>query len=243
MSGTPTIFAAAALGAVSFLSPCVLPLVPGYLSTISGLSMPEMETSRKHTLLVPAALFCLSFTLIFTILGMTATGLGQSLATHGHTLNIISGSLVAVFGVAVIVSAWSTRLVRSAQVSWLLDRAGVSPIIAGAAFAVAWSPCLGPTLGAILTTAANADTVGRGGLLLAAYGLGLAIPFLLCAALLQRAMGPMRWFTRHHRGVSLVSGTILIVFGVLLATGELPRIVAELTRSLDSLGLGFFSNL
>ncbi len=243
MGDSPTIFAAIAIGAVSFLSPCVLPLVPGYLSTITGLSLPEMESSSKHKVLLPAVLFCLSFTLIFTVLGMTATGLGQTLSDHTDTLNIVSGSLVVVFGVATIATAWSTRLARSAQVGWLMDRAGVSPIIAGAAFAVAWSPCLGPTLGAILNVAASADTVGTGGLLLAGYGFGLAIPFLLCALLLQRAMGPMRWFTRHHKAISVVSGSILIAFGVLLATDELPQIVADLTRMLDELGLGFFSNL
>lgn len=243
MGDSPTVFAAIAIGAVSFLSPCVLPLVPGYLSTITGLSLPEIESSAKHKVLLPAVLFCLSFTLIFTVLGMTATGLGQTLSDHDDTLNIVSGSLVALFGAATIATAWSTRMARSAQVNWLMDRAGVSPIIAGAAFAVAWSPCLGPTLGAILNVAASADTVGTGGLLLAAYGLGLAIPFLLCALLLQRAMGPMRWFTRHHKAISLVSGTILIAFGILLATDELPQIVADLTRMLDELGLGFFSDL
>ncbi|MDO9354183.1 MAG: cytochrome c biogenesis protein CcdA, partial [Solirubrobacteraceae bacterium] len=170
-------------------------------------------------------------------------GLGQALTDNIETLNVVSGVLVCLFGVGVIAMAFSTRFARSAQVGWLMDRAGVSPIIAGAAFAVAWSPCLGPTLGAILNVAASADTVGTGGLLLAGYGLGLAIPFLLCALLLQRAMGPMRWFTRHHRPISVVSGTILIAFGILLATDELPKIVADLTRILDELGLGFFSNL
>lgn len=240
---SPTLLAAIALGAVSFLSPCVLPLVPGYLSTITGLSLNEIQESRKRTVLLPALLFCLSFTLIFTVLGMTATGVGQALDEHGRTLDLVSGSLMVVFGVAVIVAGWSTALSRSAQVRFLLDNAGVSPVIAGAAFAIAWSPCLGPTLGAILSSAASADTVGTGGVLLAGYGVGLAIPFLLCALLLQRAMGPMRWFTRHHRAVSLVSGAILIAFGLLLATGELPRITTELTRLLDELGLGWFSTL
>lgn len=243
MADTPTIFAAIAIGAVSFLSPCVLPLVPGYLSTITGLSLDEMEESPKHTLLLPAVLFCLSFTLIFTLLGMTATGLGHTLDRNGQTLDIVSGLLVSLFGVAVIVTAWAPQVARSANVGWLLDRAGVSPMIAGAAFAVAWSPCLGPTLGAILNVAASQDTVATGGLLLASYGLGLAIPFLLCAVLLQRAMGPMRWFTRHHKGVALVSGSILITFGLLLATGQLPYLVTELTRLLDDAGLGFFSSL
>lgn len=241
---TPTIFAAIALGAVSFLSPCVLPLVPGYLSTITGLSLPEIERQRtSKEVLLPAVLFCLSFTLIFTLLGMTATGIGHALDRNGRTLEIVSGALVAVFGVVVIATAFSPKVARSAQVGWLMDRAGVSPIIAGAAFAVAWSPCLGPTLGAILNVAASADTVGTGALLLFGYGVGLAIPFLLCALLLQRAMGPMRWFTRHHKGVALVSGSILIAFGVLLATGTLPEIVTELTRLLDDAGLGFFSNV
>ncbi|MEH3052817.1 MAG: hypothetical protein PGN13_02275 [Patulibacter minatonensis] len=241
---SPTLIAAIALGAVSFLSPCVLPLVPGYLSTITGLSLSEIEEQRtRPAVLLPALLFCMSFTLIFTVLGMTATGIGQTLDAHGDTLDLVSGVLMVVFGVAVIVAGWSMRLSASRQVRFLLDRAGVSPIIAGAAFAVAWSPCIGPTLAGILTSAASADTVGTGGLLLAGYGLGLAIPFMLCALLLQRAMGPMRWFTRHHKGVSLVSGLILIAFGALLATGELPRITTELTRQLDELGLGWFSTL
>lgn len=239
----PSLLVAVALGAVSFLSPCVLPLVPGYLSTITGLSLTEMQESKRRSLLLPALLFSLSFTLIFTMLGMTATGLGQSLSLHNETLELISGILVVIFGIAVIAAGWSTRLARSAQVRFLLDRAGVSPIVAGAAFAVAWTPCIGPTLGAILSTAASADSVGRGGLLLAAYGVGLAIPFMLCALLLQRAIGPMRWFTRHHKAVSLVSGSILVLFGVLLATGQLLSLTTELTRLLDELGLGFFSNL
>jgi cytochrome c-type biogenesis protein len=243
MVESPTILAAVALGAVSFLSPCVLPLVPGYLSTITGLSLPEIESSKRRTVLLPALLFCMSFTLIFVILGMTATGLGHTLSTHGRTLEIVSGVLVAMFGVAVIASAWYPGLSRSAQVGWLLDRAGISPIVAGAAFAIAWTPCLGPTLGAILGTAASADTVAHGGVLLAFYGLGMAIPFLLCAYALQRAMGPMRWVARHHKGVSLVSGTILIIFGILVATGDMTRVTSELTRLLDDAGLGFFSNL
>ena len=99
---TPTLFAAIALGAVSFLSPCVLPLVPGYLSTITGLSLPEMESTNRRTVLLPALLFCTSFTLIFTVLGMTATGIGHALDTHGRTLDIVSGTLMALFGIAAL---------------------------------------------------------------------------------------------------------------------------------------------
>lgn len=240
---TPTIFAAVFLGAASFLSPCVLPLVPGYLSTITGLSLTEIETTRKRQVMVPALLFCMSFTLLFTVLGMTATGLGQTLDTHGRTLELISGALVALFGVAIIATAWLPALGRSNQVGWLLDRAGVSPIIAGAAFAVAWTPCAGPTLGAILSTAYSADTVGTGGLLLAGYGAGLAIPFLLCAFALQRVLGPMRWIARHHKGVAVVSGSLLITLGLLVATGQMMTVTTQLTRGLNDLGLGFFSNL
>lgn len=240
---SPTLLAAVAIGAASFLSPCVLPLVPGYLSTVTGLSLPEIERANKRTVLVPAGLFCLSFTLIFTMLGMTATSIGQALDRHGDTLKIVSGTLMVVFGVAIILAGTSTKFSRSVQVRVLLDNAGVSPVIAGAAFAVAWSPCLGPTLGAILSSAASADSVGAGAVLLAGYSTGLAIPFLLCALLLQRAMGPMRWFTRHHTAISVISGSIMIAFGVLLAAGELPQITTQLTRVLDDLGLGWFSNL
>lgn len=240
---SPTLIAAVALGAASFLSPCVLPLVPGYLSTITGLSLPEIESSKKRAVLVPAAIFCLSFTLIFTILGMTVTGLGQALSEHERTLEIISGTLLVLFGIAVVFAGWSPRVARSAQVGWLLDRAGVSPVIAGAAFAIAWTPCAGPTLGAILSAAAGADTVGNGGILLAGYGAGLAIPFMLCALALDRVLGPMRWVARHHRAVALVSGLLLVVLGVFVATGELTQLTADLTRWLDDLGLGFFSTL
>ena len=240
---SPTLFAAVALGAASFLSPCVLPLVPGYLSTITGLSLPEIESSKRRTVLVPALIFCLSFTLIFTVLGMAATGLGQSLSDHERTLELVSGVILVFFGVAVIVAGWSPRLAKSAQVGWLLDRAGISPVIAGAAFAVAWTPCAGPTLGAILGAAASADTVGTGGVLLAGYGVGLAVPFLLCAVALQRVLGPMRWVARHHRAVALISGALLILFGTLVATGQMYQLTTELTRLLDKLGLGFFSNL
>lgn len=241
---TPTLFAAIALGAASFLSPCVLPLVPGYLSTITGLSLQEVEASgRRPRVLIPALIFCLSFTLIFTVLGMTVTGVGQLLSDHERTLEIVSGVLLTLFGVAVIIAGWSQRIARSAQVGWLLDKAGVSPIIAGAAFAIAWTPCAGPTLGAILGAAAGADTVGTGGVLLAGYGVGLAIPFLLCALALQRVLGPMRWVARHHRVVSLVSGGLLILLGVLVATGNMNDLTNELTRLLDRFGLGFFSTL
>ena len=240
---TPTIFAAIFLGAASFLSPCVLPLVPGYLSTITGLSLTEIETTRKRQVMVPALLFCMSFTLIFVVLGMTATGLGRTLDTHERTLEIVSGTLVAIFGVAIIATAFIPNIGRNRSVGWLLDRAGVSPIIAGAAFAVAWTPCAGPTLGAILTTAYSADTVGTGGLLLAGYGVGLAIPFLLCAYALQRVLGPMRWIARHHKAVAIVSGSLLIGLGILVALGQMTTVTNELTRWLNELGLGFFSNL
>lgn len=243
MVESPTLLVAIAIGAVSFLSPCVLPLVPGYLSTITGLSLPEIQESKKPAVLLPALLFCMSFTLIFMALGMTATALGQTLGENREILNVVAGSLMVLFGVAVIITGWSTKLSRSANVRFLLDNAGVSPIVAGAAFAIAWSPCLGPTLGAILTSATTADTVGSGAVLLAGYGVGLAIPFMLCALALQKVSGPMRWMARHHREVSLISGTVLIAFGALLATDQLTMITRELTRLLDDLGIGWFSSL
>jgi len=240
---TPGLLAAFALGAVSFLSPCVLPLVPGYLSTITGLSLDEVQGGGRIRVLVPAALFCLSFSAIFILLGLTASSVGQVIGEHKRTLEIISGTLVALFGAAVIAMAFTDRLARSWQAGWLLQNAGVSPIVAGAAFAIAWTPCIGPTLGAILSAAAGSSTVSHGGVLLAAYSLGLAVPFLLCAMALQRVLGPMRWASRHHRAIGLVSGTILLTLGLLILTGEMAQLTARLSNALAGSWLEHFANL
>jgi len=240
-----TVVAAFFVGFVSFVSPCVLPLVPGYLSAISGVAFADIEAGRsRREVLVPALLFCLSFSLMFIALGMTATGLGQVLQDHRQLLREISGLVLIALGVFFIATLFVSRLNRDWRPEALIARAGTGgPIVAGLAFAVAWLPCTGPTLGAVLTAASNESTVDRGAILLTAYALGLAVPFLLSALAFSRVSGFFRFFRDHYATITVISGTILIAMGVLLYTGELTRLNAEALELMDSLDINFFSRL
>ena len=240
-----TVFAAFGVGFISFVSPCVLPLVPGYLSTISGVSFADLQEGRGRTkVLGPALLFCLAFTGMFVALGMTATGLGQTLNDHRALLREISGVVIALMGVLFIATLFVPMLNREWRPEELMRRAHTGgPIIAGLAFAVAWLPCTGPTLGAILTAASTEGTVGEGGILLAFYALGLAVPFILSALAFSTFSSVFRFFRDHFRVITLVSGTVLIVMGVLLYTNELTRLNSEALQVMDDLGINFFSEV
>jgi cytochrome c-type biogenesis protein len=236
-----TVFAAFGVGLLSFISPCVLPLVPGYLSAISGLELAEIEEGESRWgVLLPALLFCLSFTIMFVALGMTATGLGQTLQENRQTLREVSGLVIAALGVFFIAALFVPLLNRQWRPQALLARASTGgPIIAGLAFAVAWLPCTGPTLGAVLTTAANESEVAEGGVLLAFYSLGLAVPFLLSALAFTQVTGVFRFFRDHYTPITLVAGAILIAMGVLLYTNELTR----LNGWLEDAGINALSDL
>jgi cytochrome c-type biogenesis protein len=240
-----TVIAAFAVGFVSFISPCVLPLVPGYLSTISGVSFADIQAGKaRREVLGPALLFCLAFSVMFVALGMTATGLGQTLQDHRQLLRQISGVVIALLGVFFIATLFVSRLNRDWRPEALLSRVGTGgPIVAGVAFAVAWLPCTGPTLGAVLTAASNESTVGEGGVLLAFYALGLAVPFVLSALAFSHVSGFFRFFRNHYTAITLVSGAILIVMGVLLYTNELTRLNSEALAAMDDLGINVFGDL
>jgi cytochrome c-type biogenesis protein len=240
-----TIVAAFAVGFVSFISPCVLPLVPGYLSTISGVSFADIQEGRgRAKVLGPALLFCLAFTVMFVALGMSATGLGQTLNDHRGALRQIAGIVIALMGVLFIATLFVPLLNRQWRPEQLMRRAHTGgPIVAGLAFAIAWLPCTGPTLGAILTAASTEATVGEGGTLLAFYALGLAVPFVLSALAFSTFSGVFRFFRNHYRAITLASGVALVAMGVLLYTNELTRLNAEALQAMDELGINFFSNL
>ena len=241
-----TVIAAFAVGFISFLSPCVLPLVPGYLSAVSGLSLAEMKSGERGTfrLLLPAIVFCLSFTVVFVALGMTATGLGSTLQDHRRTLEKLAGLVIIALGIFFVLTPFVPRLNKEWRPDALMSRAGSGgPLIAGAAFAVAWTPCIGPTLGSILSAAAVQDTVGEGAILLAFYSLGLAVPFLLTAIAFTRMTTAFRWLRDHYLVITGVSGAILITMGLLLFTGELARLNIEAQRALDELGINFFKSV
>ena len=240
-----TVVAAFAVGLVSFISPCVLPLVPGYLSAISGVSFAELSEGRRRAdVLGPSLLFCLSFGVMFVALGMTATGLGQTLSDNRDLLRQVAGVLIALMGVLFIGTLFVPLLNREWRPEALLKRAHTGgPVVAGLAFAIAWLPCTGPTLGAILTAASTESTVGRGGVLLAFYAAGLAVPFILSALAFSRVTGIFRFFRNHYTAITAVSGVILVAMGVLLFTNELARLNSEALKLLDNLGINFFQNV
>ncbi len=241
-----TVLAAFAVGFISFISPCVLPLVPGYLSAVSGVSLTEIQSGEKRLsrVLAPALVFCLAFTVVFMALGMTATGLGSTLQGSRGTLDKIAGAVIIALGVFLILTMIVPRLNREWRPEALISRAGSGgPLVAGAAFAFAWTPCVGPTLGSILTAAATKDTVSQGGLLLAAYSAGLAIPFLATAVAFTRATAAFRWLRDRYVVVTAVSGVILVAMGYLLLSGELTDLNIEARRLLDKVGLDKLYNL
>lgn len=238
------ILAALAAGVVSFLSPCVLPLVPGYLSAVSGVSANELESAGWRRVLGPSLLFVASFSAIFILLGLTATGLGSLLQDHKELLEKIAAALIIAMGVLFVSSLFITRLNQEWHVNALLDRAGKGgPIVAGAAFAIAWTPCIGPTLGAILGAASLSGSAGHGAVLLAVYSAGLAIPFLLTAVAFSQMTTAFAVVKRHYQAIVAIGGLILIAMGVLIWTGELSQLNTEVINWMESLGLDFFNEV
>jgi cytochrome c-type biogenesis protein len=241
-----TVIAAFAVGFVSFISPCVLPLVPGYLSAVSGVSLSEIKDRERSTwrILLPAIVFCASFTVVFVVLGMTATSLGSVLRDSRGTLDKVAGAVIIALGVFFLLTPFVDRFNREWRPEALISRAGSGgPLLAGAAFAVAWTPCVGPTLGSILTAASVSDTVAKGGILLLFYSLGLAVPFLLTAVAFTRATSAFRWLRDRYLIITAVSGVVLITMGVLLFTGELTQLNIEAQQALDDLGINFFNEV
>jgi cytochrome c-type biogenesis protein len=182
--GIPLAFAA---GLVSFLSPCCLPLVPGYLAAVSGTAAPEPATGVNRSVLARSLLFVATFSVIFVMLGLRATALGVFLLRNQPALNKVASGAIAAMGILFVASVFVARLNADWRPQALLQKAGRGgPVVAGAAFAVAWTPCIGLTLGAILGLAATQRSAPQGALLLAVYSSGLAMPFLLVGGRLQR---------------------------------------------------------
>ncbi len=224
--GLATAFAA---GIVSFVSPCVWPLVPAYLSTVSGVAYADLAGSAGRVSRATAA-FVLGFAVVFTALGTAAGVLGDFLFDHRRGLEIAGGVVMVAMGVAIM--GLGQRLFgRELRLHPQAEPVGlVGAFAAGLAFAIGWSPCIGPTLGAILTLAAREGGAGDGAALLLVYALGLGVPFLLTGLFFSRAMRAFGVLRRHQRGLMLGAGAVMIAMGVLLATGELTAISRELQR-------------
>jgi cytochrome c-type biogenesis protein len=233
-------------GVISFLSPCVLPLLPGYLSMMSGYSVSEIEEGGASTrrLVRVVLLFIAGFTVVFAAFGATASSIGRFLAANLPTASRIAGGVVVVFGLLMVALAISQRgplavLSRDARPQVRPSRLGPwAPPVMGAAFAFGWTPCIGPILTVVLTTAATKDTLVQGVMLLVAYSLGLGTPFLLSA------LGLHKFFLRarpHLRPVNIASGLLLAGFGVVMLTGNLSRLSAFFTNII--VNIPFLENL
>lgn len=218
---------ALAAGLVSFFSPCVVPLLPGYLSYVSGIGVQDLQRGRQRgRLVLGALLFVLGFTAVFVTGGALFGAAGQRLIAYQRELSIGAGLLLVVLGL-VFMGAFP-RLQRT----WARGNAPAVGLTAapllGVLFGIGWTPCLGPTLLAVLTLAQNEATAGRGALLTLVYCLGLGVPFVLAALFFSRFMGAVAWVRDHQRAVSVTGGLLLIVTGLLLVTGLWDSIVLEL---------------
>jgi len=222
MHSLPLPIAAFVAGVVSFISPCVLPLVPGYVSLISGASVEELQSKDRkllNTVLLHSIMFILGFTVVFVTLGAVATSLGQLAHQYKKELNWVAGAMIIIFGLHLtgvfkIKALYMDKRLHSVG-------GGKSPIAAfvvGFAFAFGWTPCIGPILATILTFASDQSSVAKGVLLLWVYSLGLAVPFLLTSLGIGRFMSFYGLFRRHLHTVEVISGVLLIVIGVLIFT-------------------------
>jgi cytochrome c-type biogenesis protein len=238
----PSLLLAFLAGFVSFVSPCCLPLVPGYLAAVGGKGAEERSRRFDPKVLARSLVFVSTFSAVFVILGLTATALGSFLFRNQTLLNKVAGVAIALLGLLFVASVFVVGLNREWRPRGLIERAGRGgPLVAGAAFGLAWTPCVGPTLGAILGLAATARGTGQGALLLVVYSLGLAVPFLLSASVFtSRAFA---WFRRRYAAIQVTAGTTLVGMGVLVFTGELFRLNVEAQRALDGLGLNLWQSL
>lgn len=206
-------------GLLSFLSPCVLPLIPSYMSFITGLSLDDVQRSRRITV-INALLFIAGFTVVFLALGATATVLGQLLFRQREWVSRVGGVLVIIFGLYLVGVFNFAFMARDARVHVANKPLGyLGTFLVGMAFAAGWTPCIGPILGGVLTYTASSADLNRGLLLLFAYSLGLAIPFLLAALMIDRFMATLQRYRSALAWTSRISGVLLIAVGILMITG------------------------
>ncbi len=221
-------------GLISFLSPCVLPLVPGYISAVAGVTPAEI---RPRQVIGPSLAFVASFSVIFIALGL----LGQQAlhgALTGPAAQKVSGGLIVIMGVLFVLAPFVPRLAGEWHVDALMQRAGRGgPVITGAAFALAWTPCTGPTLGAIVTAAGVSGSAAHGAFLLAVYCAGLGVPFLITALAFGTVTSAFTVVKRHYAVLIAVGGVVLIGMGVLIWTGEFTQLNVTVNNWLQSLGL------
>jgi len=210
-------------GLISFLSPCVLPLIPGYISYISGSSLNDLIEKKKINL-IPIILFTLGFSLVFIVFGAASTFLGQVLLQNSYELRIAAGLLIVIFSLHIIGIMNLKFLNYEKRIQTNTNTNFYSPILIGMAFAFGWTPCIGPILGSILVLAATEESINKGILLLIFYSLGLALPFILSGYLIQKFLIFSKNFKKNINIVSKLGGFILLITGILILTNQLQAL-------------------
>jgi cytochrome c-type biogenesis protein len=224
-------------GFVSFLAPCVLPLVPGYLSAVSAVDADKLgQPGTSRRVVVASIPFVFGFTVFFVLLGVGASLIGGSLLGDQFLLEKVAGFVLVVFGLAFMrLLPWPERLLGASLLAGARSRG--SRLLLGGAFAVCAAPCIGPVLAATLVLAGSSDTVAEGALLLAVYSLGLAIPFVIAGAVFTRSMGAFRWLRNHYGTIQIGGGVVMVALGLLLFFERFYVLRVYLNRALDFLGL------
>jgi cytochrome c-type biogenesis protein len=213
-------------GLVSFFSPCVVPLLPGYLSYATGLSGADLESARRGRMVVGSLLFVLGFSFVFVALGTLSGAVGNWLLVYTRQISIVLGIVTILVGIAFL--GFVPFLQRDVRVHRVPAVGLAAAPLLGVLFGLGWTPCIGPTLSAVASLAVNEASAARGALLMVAYSLGLGIPFVLAAVAFRRVLGAVRWVQRHQVWVTRVGGLMLVAVGVLLVTGLWGQWVADL---------------
>jgi cytochrome c-type biogenesis protein len=251
LAGDVGLVAAFGGGMLSFLSPCVLPLVPGYLSLMSGVSVAELglggagpvALATRRRVLRATLLFVVGFTLVFTLLGLGASAVGNLLRAHQVAINRVAGAVVILMGLFLAGVLRPLALSRERRIQVSPARWGaLAPPVMGMAFAFGWTPCIGPVLSGVLTLAAQQTSV-RAVALLVAYSAGLGVPFVASGLALDRLVGVFGWFRRHGRVVDAVGGAVLVGFGALLFANRVSWLAVRLVDVLERLGLDRFARI
>ncbi len=222
-------------GLISFLSPCVLPLIPGYISYVSGSTLNEL-LEKKNINLLPIVLFSLGFSIVFIIFGATATFLGKVLLNNSYELRIVAGLIIVIFSLHIL-GIFNIKFLNYEKRIHLKKGEGIlSPIVIGMAFGFGWTPCIGPILGSILILASTTENISDGIVLLFSYSLGLAIPFILSGYLIQKFLLVSKNLKRNINIINKVGGVLLLVTGILILTNQLQALGFYILEYLPFLG-------
>ena len=219
---TTTLSIAFLAGLISFLSPCVLPLIPGYISYISGTSFDKIKEKKRNLILIKTISFTLGFSFVFIALGSTATFIGQFFLFNSNILRILAGIIIILFSLQLIGFINFNFMNKDIRIFTSQYNNNMAfPFVVGAAFGFGWTPCIGPILGSIITLATLEENIGRGVLLLSSYSLGLAIPFIISGVLIDKFLLFSKSFKKYTSVITKVGGAILLLTGIAILTGQL----------------------